>query len=101
MMGLRFMFITVVIMGNGVMSCLSFPPIYTKKSHFKDQIELSNLKPGVYKFELRVTDTSDQTDTAQVTVLVLTPEQSESEYTASELLKVLTSRTPEELQQPS
>lgn len=52
--------------------------VVMQKSHFKDQIELSNLKPGVYKFELKVTDTSDQTDTAQVTVLVLTPEQSES-----------------------
>lgn len=71
----------VIIMGSCVMSCLSFSPLYTKKSHFKDQIELSNLKPGVYKLELKVTDTSGQTDTAEVTVLVLTPEQSESEYT--------------------
>lgn len=80
MMGLRIMPIIVIIMGNCVMSRLSFPPIYTKQSHFPDQIELSNLKPGVYKFELKVTDNRNQTDTAQVTVLVLTPEQSESEY---------------------
>ncbi|XP_041952469.1 kunitz-type protease inhibitor 1-like [Alosa sapidissima] len=58
------------------------PSVKMQKTKLKDQIELSNLKPGVYKFELKVTDTSDQTDTAQVTVLVLTPEQSEGQCLA-------------------
>lgn len=49
-----------------------------QKAQFKDQVELSNLKPGMYKFQLKVTDSVGQTDTTMVTVLVLTPEQSES-----------------------
>ncbi|KAL2082629.1 hypothetical protein ACEWY4_022447 [Coilia grayii] len=57
---------------------LGDPSVVMQKTTFEDQIELSNIKPGVYKFEVKVTDSSGQTDTAQVTVLVLTPEQSES-----------------------
>ncbi|KAL0969189.1 hypothetical protein UPYG_G00223660 [Umbra pygmaea] len=45
--------------------------------HFEDQVTVSNLLPGVYKFQLTVTDTSGRSDQTQITVLVLTPEQSE------------------------
>lgn len=38
------------------------------------------LVPGVYKFKLTVTDSAQHSDSAQVTLLVLTPEQSEREY---------------------
>ena len=41
---------------------------------------VSNLTSGVYKFQLTVTDTIGQSDSIKVTVLVLTPEQSEREY---------------------
>ncbi|XP_031437429.1 kunitz-type protease inhibitor 1-like isoform X2 [Clupea harengus] len=58
------------------------PSVEMQKSHFEDQVELYNFKPGVYVFELKVTDSSDQTDTEQITVLVLTPEQSESQCMA-------------------
>ncbi|XP_062407610.1 kunitz-type protease inhibitor 1-like isoform X2 [Sardina pilchardus] len=58
------------------------PSVEMQKTSLKDQIELSNLKPGVYKFELKVTDSSGQTDMAQVTVMVLTPEQSEGQCLA-------------------
>lgn len=34
----------------------------------------------MYKFQLTVTDNSGQSDSTKVTVLVLTPEQSEREY---------------------
>ncbi|KAJ7989062.1 hypothetical protein DPEC_G00315650 [Dallia pectoralis] len=53
------------------------PSVLFEKSSFKDQVLVSNLVPGVYIFELTVTDSSGQSDQAQVTVLVLTPEQSE------------------------
>lgn len=51
-----------------------------QKTNFKDQIMVSNLTSGVYKFQLTVTDTIGQSDSIKVTVLVLTPEQSEREY---------------------
>lgn len=51
-----------------------------QKTNFKDQIMVSNLTSGVYKFQLTVTDTIGQSDSVKVTVLVLTPEQSEREY---------------------
>ncbi|CAK6981233.1 kunitz-type protease inhibitor 1-like [Scomber scombrus] len=41
-----------------------------------DQVRLSNLQPGSYVFQLTVTDSNDQSDDAEVTVLVLNPEQS-------------------------
>lgn len=41
---------------------------------------LSNLKPGMYVFQLKVTDSSNQSAMDKVSVLVLTPEQSEGEY---------------------
>ncbi|XP_067310988.1 kunitz-type protease inhibitor 1a isoform X2 [Pseudorasbora parva] len=46
------------------------------KGHFKDAVTVSNLSPGMYKFRLTVTDNAGQTDSAEVSVLVLTPEQS-------------------------
>lgn len=47
-----------------------------EKSDFEDQAIVSNLTSGVYKFQLTVTDTIGQSDSTQITVLVLTPEQS-------------------------
>lgn len=41
---------------------------------------VSDLSPGLYKFRLTVTDDADQTGSAEVSVLVLTPEQSLREY---------------------
>lgn len=41
---------------------------------------VSNLTSGIYKFQLTVTDTIGQSDSTKVTILVLTPEQSEREY---------------------
>lgn len=48
-----------------------------EETNFDDQIIVSNLTSGVYKFRLTVTDTIGQMDSTEVTVLVLTPEQSE------------------------
>lgn len=56
------------------------PPPALQKTGFKDQIMVSNLTSGVYKFQLTVTDSIGQSDSIKVTVLVLTPEQSEREY---------------------
>ncbi|XP_013768725.1 kunitz-type protease inhibitor 1a [Pundamilia nyererei] len=44
---------------------------------FKDQMVVSNLTSGKYRFQLTVTDTIGQSDSTEVKVLVLTPEQSE------------------------
>lgn len=54
-----------------------YPFAIIEKTNFEDQIIVSNLTSGVYKFKLTVTDTIGQADSTQVTVLVLTPEQSE------------------------
>ncbi|AWP16669.1 putative kunitz-type protease inhibitor 1 [Scophthalmus maximus] len=54
-----------------------YPFAVIEKTKFEDQIIVSNLTSGVYKFQLTVTDTMGQSDTTKVTVLVLTPEQSE------------------------
>uniref|UniRef100_A0A673CKZ3 Serine peptidase inhibitor, Kunitz type 1 a n=1 Tax=Sphaeramia orbicularis TaxID=375764 RepID=A0A673CKZ3_9TELE len=48
-----------------------------EKTNFEDQIIVSNLTSGIYKFQLTVTDNIGQSDSTTVTVLVLTPEQSE------------------------
>ncbi|MEQ2198672.1 hypothetical protein XENOCAPTIV_016373, partial [Xenoophorus captivus] len=47
------------------------------KTNFPDQIIVSNLTSGKYKFQLTVTDSIGQADSTMVTVLVLTPEESE------------------------
>lgn len=41
---------------------------------YRDQVALSNLKQGDYVFQLTVTDSSDQSQSANVKVLVLSPE---------------------------
>ncbi|KAG9336545.1 hypothetical protein JZ751_002892 [Albula glossodonta] len=48
-----------------------------EKSSLPDQVMVSNLFAGVYKFQLTVFDSIGQSDTAEVTILVLTPEQSQ------------------------
>ncbi|KAJ0062673.1 hypothetical protein NL108_004295, partial [Boleophthalmus pectinirostris] len=54
-----------------------YPYAIIEKTNFEDQIIVSNLTSGVYKFRLTVTDTAGQAASTQVTVLVLSPEQSE------------------------
>ncbi|XP_054653594.1 kunitz-type protease inhibitor 1a [Dunckerocampus dactyliophorus] len=54
-----------------------YPYAIIEKTNFDDQIIVSNLTSGIYKFQLTVTDTIGQSDSTKVTVLVLTPEQSE------------------------
>ncbi|KAM4625065.1 kunitz-type protease inhibitor 1a isoform 1-T2 [Polymixia lowei] len=56
---------------------LGNPFAVIEKTNFEDQVIVSNLTSGIYKFKLTVTDSSGQSDSTQVTVLVLTPEQSE------------------------
>lgn len=46
------------------------------KGPFVDSVTVSNLSPGMYKFRLTVTDDADQTASAELSILVLTPEQS-------------------------
>nr|XP_020470132.1 kunitz-type protease inhibitor 1 isoform X3 [Monopterus albus] len=53
-----------------------YPYALIEKTNFPDQIIVSNLTSGSYKFQLTVTDTVGQTDSTKITVLVLTPEQS-------------------------
>uniref|UniRef100_A0AAV2JII7 BPTI/Kunitz inhibitor domain-containing protein n=1 Tax=Knipowitschia caucasica TaxID=637954 RepID=A0AAV2JII7_KNICA len=55
----------------------SYPYAIIEETNFEDQIIVSNLTSGVYKFQLTVTDSVGQADSTQVTVLVLSPEQSE------------------------
>ncbi|MCJ8737033.1 hypothetical protein PDJAM_G00019220 [Pangasius djambal] len=52
------------------------PTAVIEKTNEKDEVRVSNLSPGVYKFRLTITDNAGQSDSAEVTVLVLTPEQS-------------------------
>lgn len=54
-----------------------YPHAVIEKTRFDDQIIVSNLTSGIYKFQLTVTDTIGQSDSTKITVLVLTPEQSE------------------------
>ncbi|XP_026860990.2 kunitz-type protease inhibitor 1-like [Electrophorus electricus] len=51
--------------------------VVTEKTNLPDQLVLSNLQSGVYNFQLKVTDSADQSDATSVTVLVLSVEQSE------------------------
>lgn len=55
----------------------AYPYAIIETTTFPDQIIVSNLTSGMYKFQLTVTDTIGQSDSTKVTVLVLTPEQSE------------------------
>ncbi|XP_062863342.1 kunitz-type protease inhibitor 1a [Trichomycterus rosablanca] len=50
--------------------------IVMEKTNYPDQVMVSNLSPGVYRFRLTVKDNSSHSDSAEVIVLVLTPEQS-------------------------
>ncbi|XP_028855867.1 kunitz-type protease inhibitor 1a [Denticeps clupeoides] len=52
------------------------PSVLMQKTTFPDEVMVSNLSAGVYKFQLTVTDSAGQSNTATVSVLVLTPEQS-------------------------
>ncbi|TRY92465.1 hypothetical protein DNTS_028172 [Danionella cerebrum] len=52
------------------------PGAVMAKDHFEDAVTVSNLLPGLYKFKLTVTDDAGQKGSAEVSVLVLTPEQS-------------------------
>ncbi|XP_041815235.1 kunitz-type protease inhibitor 1-like [Chelmon rostratus] len=47
-----------------------------EKTDIPDQVRLSNLQPGSYVFQLTVTDSKDQSHSAKVTVVVLSPELS-------------------------
>lgn len=55
----------------------SYPYAIIEKTGFPDQIIVSNLTSGKYKFMLTVKDNMGQSDTTTVDVLVLTPEESE------------------------
>ncbi|XP_016090407.1 kunitz-type protease inhibitor 1-like [Sinocyclocheilus grahami] len=52
------------------------PSAVMTEGPFEDSVTVSNLSPGMYKFRLTVTDAADQTGSAEVSILVLTPEQS-------------------------
>ncbi|XP_063354901.1 kunitz-type protease inhibitor 1a [Pelmatolapia mariae] len=54
-----------------------YPYAVYENIQFKDQMVVSNLTSGKYRFQLTVTDTIGQSDSTDVKVLVLTPEQSE------------------------
>lgn len=51
------------------------PTVVLEKTELPDQVMLSDLQPGFYVFQLKVTDSKGFSDKTQVTVLVLTPEQ--------------------------
>ncbi|NXK75099.1 SPIT1 inhibitor, partial [Amazona guildingii] len=42
-----------------------------------DQVEISNLQAGIYVFQLTVTDTAQQQDFTNITIMVLNSEQTE------------------------
>lgn len=50
--------------------------VVSKSPAFEDAVTISNLSPGKFMFRLTVTDEAGQTDSAEVSVLVLTPEES-------------------------
>ncbi|KAM9798314.1 kunitz-type protease inhibitor 1-like [Neosynchiropus ocellatus] len=45
-----------------------------QKTNLQDQIQVSELQPGAYQFQLTVTDSNQRTGSALVSVLVLSPE---------------------------
>lgn len=45
----------------------------------EDQVEISNLQVGTYVFQLTVTDTAQQRDFTNITIVVLNAEQTEGE----------------------
>ncbi|KAM9708693.1 kunitz-type protease inhibitor 1a [Menidia menidia] len=54
-----------------------YPHLVMEETTFPDEVIVSNLSSGMYKFQLTVTDTIGQSDTTKVSILVLTPEQSD------------------------
>ncbi|XP_074961679.1 kunitz-type protease inhibitor 1 [Phalacrocorax aristotelis] len=52
-------------------------PSVEMKKHEEDQVEISNLQMGTYVFQLTVTDTAQQQDFANITIMVLNSEQTE------------------------
>ncbi|XP_004082407.1 kunitz-type protease inhibitor 1 isoform X1 [Oryzias latipes] len=54
-----------------------YPHAVLTKTNLPDQLLVSNLTSGRYKFKLTVTDSIGQTDSTVLTVLVLTPQESE------------------------
>ncbi|XP_018583244.1 kunitz-type protease inhibitor 1a [Scleropages formosus] len=54
------------------------PSIVIDKTNLPDQVKVSNLTPGVYKFELTVVDSIGQSNSAVVKIIVLTLEQSQN-----------------------
>ncbi|NXL60176.1 SPIT1 inhibitor, partial [Chordeiles acutipennis] len=52
-------------------------PSVEMKKHEEDQVELSNLQAGTYVFQLTVTDTAQQQDFTNITIVVLNSEQTE------------------------
>ncbi|XP_014898006.1 kunitz-type protease inhibitor 1a [Poecilia latipinna] len=54
-----------------------YPYAIIEKSTFPDEIIVSNLTSGKYKFSLTVTDAAGQSDSTMINVLVLTAEESE------------------------
>ncbi|KFQ38389.1 Kunitz-type protease inhibitor 1, partial [Mesitornis unicolor] len=52
-------------------------PAVEMKKHEDDQVEISNLQAGTYVFQLTVTDTAQQQDFTNITIMVLNSEQTE------------------------
>ncbi|XP_057221479.1 kunitz-type protease inhibitor 1 isoform X3 [Malurus melanocephalus] len=52
-------------------------PSAEMKKHEEDQVEISNLQVGTYVFQLTVTDTAQQQDFTNITIIVLSSEQTE------------------------
>ncbi|RXM27190.1 Kunitz-type protease inhibitor 1 [Acipenser ruthenus] len=71
------------------------------KTDLHDQVVVSNLNEGTYVFRLTVTDTVGQTDSANVTILVLTKEQSADIAIFPNYHQVLSIRSHDHLQSQS
>ncbi|TKS65068.1 Pleckstrin -like proteiny domain-containing family G member 3 [Collichthys lucidus] len=59
-----------------------------ENTELPDQVRLSNLQPGPYRFQLTVTDSKDQSHGTNVHILVLSPEQSTLNQTFARLLDI-------------